>query len=376
MIATLLLFGGGAELPALAVALAWGSVVGSALQFGVQVAPVVRSAPDIRLALDLGSSEVRSVVRNFVPAFVSRGVVQLSSYIDLLLASLLPTGAVTGLTNAQLLYTLPVSLFGMSMAAAELPGDGRRGRHRASRGRFGRDWMRGLRRIAFFVVPSAVAFLALGDVVAGGAFSNRAIPPRRCGLCLGHSGGFGRRSAGHRRSGSLYSSTYYALRDTRTPLRYALVRVRLTTVFGYVCALSAATLAGHRPVVGRGRPDGVGRRRGLGRDAAAAARHERTDRPDRGCRPVTCCRLGEPPRWPVPRSAWALKLALPGPHRDHRCCGPGTVRAHVFRRDVLAGLPEAATLRQSPEGQNRFADLRDRAPERTPGNLSAYDSSS
>src|SRR5205807_6912854 len=37
--------------------------------------------------------------------------------------------------------------------------------------------------------------------------------------------------------GRLYSSTYYALRDTRTPLRYALVRVALTTVLGYFCAI-------------------------------------------------------------------------------------------------------------------------------------------
>ena len=71
--------------------------------------------------LDLVSDHVREVVRNFAPAFVSRGVVQMSAYIDSLLASLLPTGAVTGLANAQVLYTLPVSLFGMSIAAAELP---------------------------------------------------------------------------------------------------------------------------------------------------------------------------------------------------------------------------------------------------------------
>ena len=37
--------------------------------------------------------------------------------------------------------------------------------------------------------------------------------------------------------GRLYSSTYYALRDTRTPLRYALVRVGLTTVLGYLFAI-------------------------------------------------------------------------------------------------------------------------------------------
>ena len=64
---------------------------------------------------------MRTIVRNFFPAFFSRGVVQLSAYVDTLLASLLPIGAVAGLTNAQTLYTLPVSLFGMSVSAAELP---------------------------------------------------------------------------------------------------------------------------------------------------------------------------------------------------------------------------------------------------------------
>ena len=37
--------------------------------------------------------------------------------------------------------------------------------------------------------------------------------------------------------GRLYASTYYALRDTRTPLRYASLRVALTVGLGYLCAL-------------------------------------------------------------------------------------------------------------------------------------------
>ena len=73
------------------------------------------------LPLSLGRrlESVRSVVRNFVPVFVGRGVVQISAYVDTVLASLLPTGAVAALSYAQVLYTLPVSLFGMSVSAAE-----------------------------------------------------------------------------------------------------------------------------------------------------------------------------------------------------------------------------------------------------------------
>src|ERR1041384_5095705 len=62
--------------------------------FAVQLPIVVTGAPRLRFALDTASGHVRTVVRNFGPVFVSRGVVQLSGYVDTLIASLLPTGAV------------------------------------------------------------------------------------------------------------------------------------------------------------------------------------------------------------------------------------------------------------------------------------------
>jgi putative peptidoglycan lipid II flippase len=237
MILTLLVFGAREPLPQLAVYLAWGSVAGSVLQFVVQLPVVLRVAPELKFAIDAASAHVRSVVRNFAPAFVSRGVVQLSAYIDALLASLLPTGAVTGLANAQLLYTLPVSLFGMSVSAAELPEmSGAMGVASS-----GADAVRvrldaALRRIAFFVVPSAVAFLALGDIVAAALLQTgrfRQADARYVwGILAGSAVGLLASTLGR-----LYASAYYALRDTRTPLRYALVRVVLTTGLGYLFAI-------------------------------------------------------------------------------------------------------------------------------------------
>lgn len=243
MIATLVAFGG-TDLPQVAVYLAWGSVAGSALQFAVQVPVVWRVAPDLRFALDAASEHVRIVSRNFVPVFISRGVVQVSAYVDTFIASWLPTGAVTGLSNAQLLYTLPVSLFGMSVAAAELPAmagvaglDGAGGA--ALRGRLDA----GLRRIAFFVVPSAMAFLALGDVVAAALLQTGRFRHTDAvyvwGILAGSAVGLLASTLGR-----LYSSAYYALRDTRTPLGYALVRVALTTVLGYLFALPLPRLLG------------------------------------------------------------------------------------------------------------------------------------
>jgi putative peptidoglycan lipid II flippase len=50
--------------------------------------------------------------------------------------------------------------------------------------------------------------------------------------------------------GRLYSSTFYAMRDTRTPLRYAVVRVVLTTILGYLFALVLPKALGIDPRLG------------------------------------------------------------------------------------------------------------------------------
>jgi putative peptidoglycan lipid II flippase len=236
MIVTLVMYGHSA-LSELAIILAWGSVVGSALQFAVQLPVVLYLVPDLKLTLDTASDHVRTVVRNFVPVFISRGVVQVSAYIDALLASLLPTGAVTGLANAQLLYTLPVSLFGISISAAELPAmSGTMGIDPAGVETVRKRLNSGLRQIAFFVIPSAMAFLALGDIVAAALLQTGRFRHADAVYVWGILAGSG---VGLLAStlGRLYSSTYYALRDTRTPLRYALLRVLLTTVLGYVFAI-------------------------------------------------------------------------------------------------------------------------------------------
>jgi putative peptidoglycan lipid II flippase len=104
----------------------------------------------------------------------------------------------------------------------------------------------GLRQIAFFVIPSAAAFLLLGDVIAAVLFQygrfGRASTLFSWGILAGSAIGL---LAGT--LARLYSSTYYALRDTRTPLRFALVRVVLTTVLGYLFALPLPRALGIDP---------------------------------------------------------------------------------------------------------------------------------
>ena len=228
----------------LAVVAAWASVVGSAAQLLVQVPAVLSLLHHFDITWDTVSANVRTVVANFLPVFVGRGVVQISGYIDAVIASLLGTGALAALTNAQALYMLPVSLFGMSVSAAELPAMSSAVGSTADVAEYLRSRLDGgLRRIAFLVIPSAMAFLALGDILAGALFKSgrftQADSVYVWSILAGSAVGLLASTLGR-----LYASTYYALRDARTPLRYAIVRVVLTSGLGYLFAIPLPKLLG------------------------------------------------------------------------------------------------------------------------------------
>ena len=236
MIATLVMFGTRLGQGDLAIALSWGTVVGSALQFGIQIPFVFRYAKNISFGLDRALEPVRSIFRNLGPVIVGRGVVQLSAYIDQWIASYLPSGAVSSLAYAQTIYLLPISLFGMSVAAAELPQMSRQTGssaeiHEALRKRL----ERGLRQIAFFVVPTVVAFLAIGRILVAALYQTGQFRDDQTlyvwYILIGSTVGLLAMTLGR-----LYSSAFYALRDTKTPLKFAAARVALTGILGYLFA--------------------------------------------------------------------------------------------------------------------------------------------
>jgi len=227
----------------LAVVLAIGSVIGSGLQFAVQLPRVIRFLWPLRLRLRI-DNHVRSVVKNFFPVFLSRGVVQISAYIDAWLGSFLGTGAVSALGYAQTLYTLPVSLFGMAVSAAELPAmSSEMGTSIEIAHALRKRLTAGLQQIAYFVIPSAVAFVLLGDVVIASIYRTGQFRHDDVlfvwAVLAGSAVGLLAST-----SGRLYSSAFYALRDTRTPLKFAIIRVALTLALGYVCALPLPGLLG------------------------------------------------------------------------------------------------------------------------------------
>jgi putative peptidoglycan lipid II flippase len=239
-----------AALDDIALWIAWGAVIGSAAQFGVQLPAVVRLLGSLRPSLAVRDPGVAATLRAFVPVLLGRGSVQLSGYIDQVLASYLGAGILAAISSAQILYLLPVSLFGMAVSAAELPemssatgGDAVRAEHLQNR-------LRGsLRRIVFLVVPSAVAFVAIGRWIVAllfqtGRFSDAdttTVWIILAGSAIGLSAGT---------QGRLLGSAFYALGDPRPPLRAALVRVAITAALGWAFALPLRDRLGYSPAWG------------------------------------------------------------------------------------------------------------------------------
>jgi putative peptidoglycan lipid II flippase len=240
MIVTLFTFGATMANVDLVVALGWGALVGGALQFLIQLPAVLRLERHLRISLGLKLEGVRETLRNAMPALMGRGVVQLSGYVDMVLASLLAIGAVSAIGYANTIYILPVSLFGMSVAAAELPELSRQ-RHAAVEALRDRA-NAGLRRVAFFVVPTVVAFITLGDVFVAALYQTgefqRADTLIVYAALIGYSIGLLAST-----STRLFSSAFFALRDTRTPARLAAVRV------GTAALLSFAFMTQFEPIV-------------------------------------------------------------------------------------------------------------------------------
>ena len=237
MIGALVGFGGRMQAYDLAKTVAWGSVAGSLLQLGVQLPSVFRLAGRIRFQIDAVSVHIKAVIRNFIPGVAGRGVNQLSSYIDVTLASLLSAeGAVAALAYTQTIYLLPVSLFGMSISNAELPEMASQAGSQETIAAALRERLRSAKqRVIFFIIPSTAAFLAIGDSIAALLYQTGKFTHSNAQyiwvVLAGYTVGLQAATLGR-----LYTSTLWALRDTRTPLRFASIRVVLAAGLGWFLA--------------------------------------------------------------------------------------------------------------------------------------------
>jgi len=208
------------QLYRLALALAWGTVAGSLLQIAVQLPTCWRLLNGIALRVSVAPEGVREVLIAWAPLVLGAGVAQLSSLVDTFLGSLAGQGGVSSLVYAQLIQVLPVSLFGTSVAAVSLPDLSRDAAGTSPNDQLRARIATGFRRIAFFVVPSSVAFVAFGPVIVGALFQTGRFGNADTVKVGGVLAAYGVGLLGQA-TVKLFASGFYALRDTRTPVTIA-----------------------------------------------------------------------------------------------------------------------------------------------------------
>jgi putative peptidoglycan lipid II flippase len=217
------------DLSRLLVAVFIGGVAGGVLQFLVQLPTALKLLKGFRPTLSLKVEGVREGIRAFVPVVLGRGAYQLSGYLDFWLSTFVAAGALGAIGYAQTLYLLPISLFGMSVAASELPELSRITPSELDR--FLQRVSGSVRQIFYLIVPTVVGYLGFGFLVVGAFYQTGQFDlddTWQVTLVLAaYSLGMVATTAGR-----LLQNAFYALSDTKTPAKIAVWRVAVSAALG------------------------------------------------------------------------------------------------------------------------------------------------
>jgi putative peptidoglycan lipid II flippase len=193
-----------------------------------------------RVRLSTRVDGVRDAIAAFGPVVAGRGVYQLSAYVDTILASLLAAGALASLRPALMLYILPVSLFGLSVAASELPELSRL--RTADLSPFLRRLRRSVRQTLFLTVPTMMGYLAFGFLIVGALFRRGEFGVGDNLLVYAVLGGYALGLVATTIS-RLLQNAFYAIQDTKTPAQIAVVRLVVSAAVAVPLMIPLDTVA-------------------------------------------------------------------------------------------------------------------------------------
>ncbi len=204
-------------------AVAVGALAGGVFQFAVQLPLLRREGFRWRARLDLHDEGLRKIGRLIGPAVVGVSAVQFNIVINTQLASLLGDGPVSWLSYAFQLIYLPIGLFGVAVGVVNL--------RDVSVHAAGQRWeelketvANSIKLIAFLAIPSAVGLITLAQPIVETLYQRGKFLPgdsfNTANALLFYSLGLFSYSCV-----KVYVPTFYALDDTRTPVRISVFSV-------------------------------------------------------------------------------------------------------------------------------------------------------
>ena len=214
------------------IGLAVGVLIGGILQAGLQIPWVLKKGLTLFPLWNPGHPAVKKIGLLMLPAIFGSAVYQLNSYIGTLLASFLAEGSVSWLYYADRLVQFPLGVFAIAISTAALPSLSTQAAKKDLK-HFEETLNHTMRLVIFITLPSAVGLIILGRPIIQvlferGAFdtfstlmTNRALVFYALGLCA---------FSGIR----VMVSAFYALQDTRTPVKVAVVALVANVILSLV----------------------------------------------------------------------------------------------------------------------------------------------
>ncbi len=204
-------------------AAAWGVTVSGALQLVLVWWETKRALASPRIERPRLDPPMRTFFKALGPAVIGSAGVQLAIFADTIIASFLPTGAVSSLYYADRLYQLPLGVIGIAAGTVLLPEMSRRIAAGDEAGAYAAQ-NRTIGLTLALAAPFLVAFLVMPDLIMSALFQRGAFDAeaaRRSGAVLA-AYGLGLPAAVLIRSAV---SSFYARSDTATPLIASLTAV-------------------------------------------------------------------------------------------------------------------------------------------------------
>jgi len=209
--------------------MAWGVLIGGALQLLVQIPSLISQGFRFRFEFDWQDSGLKHVLKLMGPAILGNAAVQINVMVNTSFAAdvLDPVrghdGPVSWLGYAFRFMQLPLGLFGVALASATLPAISRS----AAEGKmedFRRTLSRSVGMVFLLTVPSAVGLAILGrsmigTIYQGGSFD--LYDTQQTGLALS---GFALGLTGYA-AVKVLTPAFYALKDSRTPMIVSAINV-------------------------------------------------------------------------------------------------------------------------------------------------------
>jgi putative peptidoglycan lipid II flippase len=208
--------------------LAVGVVLGGALQFALQLPILARKQVPLFRSGPVWHPGLNQVLLLMGPVLFGAAVYQINSLVIRLFASVLPQGSVTYLYYADRLVQFPLGVFGIAAATAVLP--------LLSRQAALKEWdslrhtfSYALRFVLFITLPAMIGLIVLREPIIQLLFQRGAFDAQATRLTAGALlfYGIGLWAFAAER---IVLNTFYALQDTRTPVRIGIFVLGLNLI--------------------------------------------------------------------------------------------------------------------------------------------------